>query len=48
MGSKGVYRSSLLVVPPEAPLANFPALGLHVESGDSGDPPEGSCSVYEY
>lgn len=48
MRSKGVYQSSLLVISPEAPQANFPALGLHVESSDSGDPPEGSCSIYEY
>ena len=48
MGSKGVYQGSLLAAPPEAPLVNFSEHGLHVQSGDFGDAPEGSCSVYRY
>lgn len=47
----GIQRSlqdSLLAAPPEAPLVNFPEQGLHVQSGDFGDAPEGSCSVYKY
>lgn len=48
MGSKGIYQGSPLAAPPEAPLVNFPEQGLHVQSGDFGDAPEGSCSVYKY
>lgn len=48
MRSKGVYQGSLLAAPPETPLVNFPESSLHVQSGDFGDAPEGSCSVYRY
>lgn len=50
MRSKAIDQSSLLVVPPEAPIAHCPALsviekGAQITRSPSGDPPEGSCLV---